>query len=226
MRLIALLALALSTSLATSLAVLAQQRFDFKVREDMFAGMDGDTAAFDRAMKLIADTLAADPDHAEALVWRGDGRLFLAVQAFQRGAVAEGQALTAQGTADMDRAVALAPDNIAVRVPRAAALLPFARGMRRFDRPAADRMTRTAIGDFEFVVATSTPWWSKLNDHSRGEMLGALADGWLQLDDVAKAGPYLDRMTNELPDTPYAKNAALRRADPSSRAPLTCLGCH
>ena len=74
MRLIVLLVLALSASFA----VLAQQRFDFKVREDMFAGMDGDTAAFDRAMKLIDDTLAADPDHAEALVWRGDGRLFLA----------------------------------------------------------------------------------------------------------------------------------------------------
>ena len=102
MRLIALLVLALSTGLATSLAALAQQRFDFKVREDMFAGMDGGTAAFDRAMKLIADTLAADPDHAEALVWRGDGRLFLAVQAFQRGATAEGQALTGQGIADMD----------------------------------------------------------------------------------------------------------------------------
>lgn len=54
---------------ATSLAALAQQRFDFKVREDMFAGMDGDTEAFDRAMKLIADTLAKDPDHAEA--WSG-----------------------------------------------------------------------------------------------------------------------------------------------------------
>ena len=226
MRLIALLVLALSTSLATSLADLAQQRFDFKVREDMFAGMDGDTAAFDRAMKLIADTLAADPDHAEALVWRGDGRLFLAVQAFQRGATAEGQALTAQGTADMDRAVALAPNDIAVRVPRAAALLPFARGMRRFDRPEADRMTRTAIGDFEFVVAISTPWWGKLTEHGGGELLGALADGWLQLDDVAKASPYLDRMTNELPDTPYAKNATLRRADPASRVPLTCLGCH
>ena len=57
-------------------------------------------------------------------------------------------------------------------------------------------------------------------------LLGALADGWLQLDDVAKASPYLDRMTNELPDTPYAKNATLRRADPASRVPLTCLGCH
>jgi hypothetical protein len=222
MRLIAILVLALSVSLA----VLAQQRFDFKVREDMFAGMDGDTAAFDRAMKLIDDTLKADPDHAEALVWRGDGRLFLAGQAFQRGAISEGQALTAQATADMDRAVSLAPDNIAVRVPRAASLLPFARGMRPFNRPEADRMTRTAIGDFEFVVAASTPWWSKLNEHGRGELLGALADGWLQLGDVDKARLYLDRMTAELADTPYAKNAALRRADPAAKVPLTCLGCH
>ena len=153
MRLIALLVLALSASLA----VLAQQRFDFKVREDMFAGMDGDTAAFDRAMKLIADTLTTDPNHAEALVWRGDGRLFQAGQAFQRGAITEGQALAAQATADMDRAVSLAPDDIAVRIPRAAGLLPFARGMRPFNRPEADRLTKTAIGDFEFVVAASTP---------------------------------------------------------------------
>ena len=223
MRLIVLLVLVLSTSFA----VLAQQRFDFKVREDMFAGMDGDTAAFDRAMKLIDDTLATDPNHAEALVWRGDGRLFLAGQAFQRGATADGQALAAQATADMDRAVALAPDNIAVRVPRAAGLLPFARGMRPFNRPEADRLTRTAIGDFEFVVAASTPRWSKLGEHGRGELAGRagrrLADAWAK---TTKANAYLDRMSSELPGTPYAKNAALRRADPAAKVPLTCLGCH
>ena len=218
MRLIAILVLALSASLA----VFAQQRFDFKVREDMFAGMDGDTAAFDRAMKLIADTLSADPDHAEALVWRGDARLFQAGQAFQRGAVAEGQTLAAQGIADMDRAVSLAPDSIAVRIPRATGLLPFARGMRPFNRAEADRLTRTAIGDFEFVVATSTP----RGEHGRGELLGALADGWLALGETTKANAYLDRMTSELPGTPYAKNAALRRADPAAKVPLTCLGCH
>ena len=63
----------------------------------MFAGMDGDTAAFDRAMKLIADTLAREPDHAEALVWRGDGRLFLAGQAFQRGDDRRGQSSSPKG---------------------------------------------------------------------------------------------------------------------------------
>jgi len=202
------------------------ERFDFKVREDMFAGIDGDTAAFERAMKLIADTLAADPDNAEALVWRGDGRLFQSLQAFQRGASAEGRTLYTQALADMDQAVALAPNDIAVRVPRGAALLPYGRGLRAFNRTEADRLTRIAISDFEIVVHASAPWWDRLKEHGRGELLGALADGWLQLGDVDKARPYLERMSGELPGTAYDTNAALRRADPAAKVPLTCLGCH
>jgi hypothetical protein len=209
-----------------SLAALAQQRFDFKVREDMFAGMDGDTTAFDRAMKLIADTLAREPDHAEALVWRGDGRLFMAGQAFQHGDIAGGQKLFTEGLADMERAVALAPNAIAVRVPRASGLLPTARALRHVDRTEADRLTRIAVDDFEFVLQVSQPGWSKMSEHGRGEVLGALADGWLLLGETAKADVFLDRMTSELPGTAYAKNASQRRADPSARTPLTCLGCH
>ncbi len=222
MRWIFVLVLAFSISLAA----LAQQRFDFKVREDMFAGFDGDTDAFERAMKLITDTLAADPDHAQALVWRGDARLFLSGQAFQRGAIGEGQTLAGQGIADMNRAVSLAPTDIAVLIPRATGLMPFARGLRPFNRPEADRLTKIAIGDFEFVVAANAANWSKLKEHGRGELLGALADGWLELGDVAKANVYLDRMSAELPGTPYARNAAQRRADPAARVALTCLGCH
>ena len=218
--------LALLLTLSVSLAALAQTRFDFKVREDMFAGMDGDPAAFDRAMKLIADTLAAAPDHAQALVWRGDGRLFLSGQAYQRGALAEGRVLAGQGLADMERAVALAPTDISVRIPRATGLMPFARGLRPFNRSEADRLTKIAIGDFEFTIAASAANWSKLAEHNRGELLGALADGWLQLGETAKANVFLDRMTGELPGTPYARNAALRRADPAAKVPLTCLGCH
>ncbi len=55
---------ALLLAISLSLAALARQRFDFKVREDMFAGMDGDGAAFDRAMKLIAETLAVELEQA------------------------------------------------------------------------------------------------------------------------------------------------------------------
>lgn len=177
-------------------------------------------------MRLITDTPAADPDHAEALLWRGDGRLFLAGRAFRRGVIAEGQALSAEGLADMERAVALAPNDIAVRVPGASGLMPYARGLRRFDRAVADRLTATANADFEFVVSASLPYRSKLAEHGRGELLGALADGWLALGDTGKAHAYLDRMTAGLPGTAYAKNAAARRADPTARFPLTCLGCH
>jgi hypothetical protein len=202
------------------------QRFDNKVRDDMFAGMRGDKASFERAMKLIDDTLAGNPDHAQALVWRGDGRLFLAGQAFQRRAFADGIALSRQGEADMERAVILAPNDIAVRVPRATGLLPFARGLRVADRAAADRLTRTAIDDFAFVLAASASYWSKLDEHDRGELLGGLAEGWLQLGDRDQAAIWLDRMVAELPGTPYAQAAVLRRADPAAKASLTCLGCH
>jgi hypothetical protein len=65
-----------------------------------------------------------------------------------------------------------------------------------------------------------------MSEHGRGEVLGALADGWLMLGDTAQAEVFLDRMASELPGTAYAKNAVQRRADPSGRTLLTCLGCH
>ncbi len=200
------------------------RRFDSRVREDMFAGFDGDAEAFGRAMTLIERTLATQPDHAEALVWRGDARVFLAGQAFQRGAVTEGMTLSQQGVADMMRAVALAPYDIAVRIPRAAGLLPFARGIRSFNAAEADRLTRIALDDIDFALSKSDA--RMLGTHARGELLGGLADGWLQIGDGAKAAPYLDRIVSELPNTPYAKAALQHRADPSAKAPLTCLGCH
>jgi hypothetical protein len=196
-----------------------------KVREDMFAGFDDDEKAFERAMALIERTLAVHPDHAEALVWRGTGRLFLAGQAFGRRAFAEGMRLQAEGLADLERGVAL-DDSIATRGARAPVLVIYAAALRRHDRALADRLTTTAIGDFEFMVAREQARWGELASHNRGELLGGLAQGWLQIDDPAKAAPYLDRMIAELPNTPYAAAAATRRADPASRAPLTCLGCH
>ena len=205
---------------------LADGRFDAKVREDMFAGFDGDKEAFDRAMKLIAETLARDPDNAEALTWRGSGRVFQSGQAFQRGAMQEGMTLARDGLADLDRGVALKPDSISTRAARGPTLLAYANGLRRFDKASADRLTSVAIGDFEFIAKAKAPNWDKLAEHDRCEVLGGLAEGWLQLGDAGKAGSYLDRMVKELPGTPYAQNASTRRADAGAKTPLTCLGCH
>ena len=80
------------------------------------------------------------------------------------------------------------------------------------------------------MLQASQPRWSKLSEHGRGEVLGALADGWLMLGETAKADVFLDRMTSELPGTAYAKNAspAPRRsvvADAAHlpRLPLRCV---
>jgi hypothetical protein len=102
----------------------------------------------------------------------------------------------------------------------------YATFARPYDKAFADKLTATAIADFEFVVARNQLQWAGLDSHDRGELLGALATGWLQLDQTPKAAPYLERIIAELPNTPYAKAAATRRADPASRTPLTCLGCH
>jgi pimeloyl-ACP methyl ester carboxylesterase len=205
---------------------LSDGRFDFKVREDMFAGFDGDKEAFERAMKLIDETLARHPDDAEALTWRGASRLFQSGTAFQRGAMVEGQSLARRGLADLERAGTLRPDSIAVHAARGPALMQYARYLQPFDKAQADRLTATAISDFDFIVKANLPSWDKLAEHNRGEMLGALAQGWLQLGDSGKANGYLDRMIKELPDTPYARNASVRRADAGAKTPLTCLGCH
>ena len=202
------------------------RRFDFKVREDMFAGFDGDKEAFDRAMTLVAATLAQTPDHAEALAWRGSARLFQMGAAFRRGAVDEGRRLSAEGLADLDRAVTLAPDAIGVRAVRAPALMAYANGLRTFNPAAAEELTRRAVSDLETILTIRTSAWSRLAEHDRGEVLGALAENWLRLGDTSRATPYLDRIAAELGGTVYATNAALRRADPSNKAPLTCLGCH
>jgi non-heme chloroperoxidase len=202
------------------------ERFDLKVREDMFAGFDGDETAFARAMALVDRTLATDPDHAEALTWRGAGRLFQAGQAFRRQAFAEGMRLQAEGLADLERGVALEPRSPGTRAPRGAALMAYAAALQSYDRALADRLTATAIGDFEFMIERVQARWATLDGHDRGELLGALAQGWLQLDNAPRAMPYLERMVAELPNTPYAKAAADRRANPGAKAPLTCLGCH
>src|SRR5262245_9337134 len=63
----------------------AAERFDYVVRDDFFAGLRGDVARLDRAMKTCEEMLARNPRHAEALVWHGAGLLAQARLAFERG---------------------------------------------------------------------------------------------------------------------------------------------
>jgi tetratricopeptide (TPR) repeat protein len=209
---------------AASFAQAPSDRFDLQVRGAMFNGFDGDEEAFDRAMALCEQRLAANPDDPEPLVWHGAGLMFRAGRAFMAGGREQGIAFARQGQEEMNRAVTLAPEAIGVLIPRGAVLLGAAKGMP--DGARARDYLRVAIGDFEKALNLQRPYLAKLSTHAKGELLGALADGWARLDDTEKSRVYLQQVMDELPDSKYAVAAKARLANSADRNPITCLGCH
>jgi tetratricopeptide (TPR) repeat protein len=203
---------------------LAQERFDYQVRDDMFRAFAGNAAAFRSAMTVIEETLRRQPDHAEALVWRGAARYWQAGRAFAAGDRPDAQVLAAAAMADLDRAAALQPRALGVLIPRAAVVLAVARNQRDPDQ-ARDLATRAAA-DFETAFAIRQPVFDQLGFHNRAEYLSGLAESWALAGDQAKAEAYLRRVLGEFPNSRYAERAAARLADWGDRTPLNCQSCH
>ena len=178
----------------------APERFDYVVRDDFFAGLRGDTTRLARAMKVCEDLLAKNPRHAEALVWHGAALLIQAGQAFQRGEGDTARALSNRGVGEMEAAVAMAPSDPGVLVPRGAVLSAAARNVRDPERARA--FLRTAVGDYEKAVGVQAPSFPQMSEHARGELLGGLADGWQRLGDEDRSRGYLTRMVAELSGSP------------------------
>ncbi len=201
------------------------ERYDHTVRQDVFAGLNGDRSALDRASAKIAATLADEPNHAEALVWRGGIRFFQSGQAFQAQDRQRGVELYTQAMIDFEKAVQLAPDNLGVRIPRAAVLMTAAN--LSAGNPMAKDWARMAISDYEHVRAIQEPRFATLGTHPRGELLQGLANGYRLLGDEAKATQYFARLQKELTGTEYAKRAALW-LETKTLAPsqTSCIGCH
>ncbi|MBM3740954.1 MAG: hypothetical protein FJW39_34885 [Acidobacteria bacterium] len=153
---------------------LAAERFDHVVRNDFFLGFAGNQEALARGMKTCEKILAEDPNHSEALVWHGSGLWGQAGAAFQRGDREAGMELSQKGLAEMDKAVALAPDNIGVRIPRGASLLAGARAMR--DSPFRRSLFERALSDHQRAYELQKEHIDGLGDHPKGELLFALAD--------------------------------------------------
>ena len=217
---------ALLAALLLSLPAGAQEtmRFDEKVRELFFAGFAGNQEALQRGMAICEETLADDPDHPGALVWQASGWFYESSFAFARGDSEAGMALYNKSVAQFDRAVALAPDSLQTLIPRAAVYLSAAPYITH--APKRNQLLETVVGDYTKVLELRAPVFQSLTVHSRGELLGAMAEALWLLEKHDEARVYLDRMIAELPDSPYALMARRQLDDPETRAQLTCLGCH
>jgi len=202
-----------------------ETRFDKKVREDFFMGFAGDKEALARGIQACDAVLAADPKNAEAMVWHGSGVLSQATQAFQTGDQKKGFELWTRGLKEMQAAVDLAPDDVAVRVPRGAVLLTASHYLP--SPQMAKPLIESGVSDYQRSFEIQKPYFATLGTHPRGELLFGLAEGYGRLGEEAKAREYFDMILKDLPETAYAKRASAWAETKSLPLNQTgCVGCH
>jgi hypothetical protein len=199
------------------------ERFDEKVRADFFDGMRGDTAAMERAMKVCEETLAKNPNHAEALVWHGAGVIGRARGAFAEGDRQRGIALYSQGLAEMDKAVELEPNNIGVRIPRGAVLLAMAPFV---PEPEKTKLLERGVGDYEATYALQKSYFPTLTLHSREQLLYGLTDGYAHLGKKDQAVAFYEKMKVEAAGSELLGRAASRSRGEAVDGPAPCEQCH
>lgn len=206
-------------------ALAAEPRFDFKVREDFFAGFSGNGPALERAMKTCEEVLAKNPTHAEAMVWHGGGLFFMSGRLFQKGETAQGMELYNRGIKEMDRAVELAPDNVGVLIPRGATLLTGTRFMGPGD--PAQKLLAQALADYEKVYDLQKSYFDTLSGHSRGELLFGLAEGYARAGNESKAREYFEKLAAIGPSAGHYDEAkAWLETGKLDSKRVTCSGCH
>jgi tetratricopeptide (TPR) repeat protein len=201
------------------------QRFDHLVRADFFAGVAGDDARLSKAIERCERALDINPKHPEALVWHGAALVARGGQAFLNGDMAAGGPLFERGLQEMAEAVALAPDNPGVLIPRGAVLLE---ATRRMPPEMARPLLESAVQNYERVLEIQTPVFATLGDHPKGELLFGLADGWNRLGDHDQARRYFDRLITDAPTSgqvPKAREWMTTGTVPKSSG-ASCVGCH
>jgi hypothetical protein len=199
-------------------------RFDHKVREDFFAGFQGDETSLQRGIKTCREVLEKEPKHAEAMVWLGSGQVYLSGQFFSKGQVAEGMKNWQAGLENMNKAAELEPDNIGVLIPRAAVLMPASRNLPPAIRnPVVEGVRK----NFEHVYEMQKGMLSDIGEHPLGELRMGLADVYRTLGKLDESKAQLEAVVKELPDSDYAKVAnKWLAAKPDAKLAHNCIGCH
>jgi hypothetical protein len=199
-------------------------RFDHVVRNDFFAGFRGDLAALERGMKITEQVLAAEPNHAEAMVWHGSGMFYQSGIFFQKGDSQKGMEYWTKSLAMMDRAVELAPNHIGVRIPRGAVLLTTSRFVPPHLRK--DLIDR-AFADYGRAFELQKESIAAMPVHPKGELLSGLAEIHEVSGRKEEANALLHQMVREMAGTPYSRRAEKWLAE-GMPAPMqrNCIGCH
>ena len=217
--------------MVTAIGVMAQQRFDLRVRDDMFAGMMGDRTRLERGIRVCEQAPRRDPRNAQALVWHGSGLVTKATWLYTAGDSARGDKMFQQGISEVNRGRDLAPNDIGVLIGRSALLVGMAQSGFDPRDEEGRKLPKSAVDDYEVVLAKQQSI-SLLSQHSRCELLFGLAAGWSRLaqaglDPADRSRRHLDGIVPSCAGSQYESEARAWLAKPAGTfVDHNCVGCH
>ena len=208
----ALLILVTTLSFGASENVFAQEKqsakkFNAELENDFQKGAAGDEAALARAVKASEEILAVNPKDARTLVWRGAVGLSQAGKAFRSGNFAEGGEIWQKALDNMKSAVEIEPDNVSIRMIRAAVLSTAA---KQFPAPDVARTLREiVIADYERVLILTNENFKTMPEKLRQQILSGLADAYDKIGDKTKARVFYRRLVDETSEAGKTRENAL-----------------
>ena len=199
------------------------------VREDIFAGfLAGDMVRFEAGMAKVERELRADPSNADALSWRGGGKLLRAVRAHESGRGEVFARLYGDAQADFAKAAELAGSGGAAMGVIAIVGGSYAVFADRFPADLRREAWTRAQENYLALRKLQQPFFEQLPSHMRGEVLAGLAQAAQRLGDKETADRRLGELIAALPASMYASRARRWQEEPAiaDKTSITCQSCH
>ncbi len=184
--------------------------FVTEYRRKFFSVFAGKTDEFEQGMRELSAMLAKNPNDARALVWHGNGLMVRAGLLKFHGKPEEGRALLVESKQELDRAVALDPDNVNILAMRAVTL--YIAGKYWMDADLPKGSWQAVIADLEKSRRILGPErMKKLSIHARGEILSELATAYTRTAQPGKARELWQEVEQAVPGSSYAEKAEVAR---------------
>jgi hypothetical protein len=192
---------------------------------DLFSGFGGNAGALQRGLDATGATIAANPNHAQALAWHGAATLYYSSTNADLSAL-ERIGLFQRATKEMDSAVGIAPDDIRVRMARGIVLRMLTPTMPRLANVPG--LIENARADYQRMFDLQQNELEKLGTHPLGELLQGLAELNGRQGKTADAEKYYTMIQSMLKGTDYAARAAewMKTKQPLPQAQTNCISCH
>jgi hypothetical protein len=158
------------------------------------------------------------------MVWHGSGVFFESGQAARNQDYPKAGELYQRGLDEMAAAVALAPENVAVVIPRGATLLTASHFIPGDN---GKQLLKTGLADYEKAYELQRSHFDKLSGHASGELLFGLAEGYHRQGDEAHAREWFQKLAGiSDPENGHLQQARDYLQSGKLDGPVTCVGCH